>query len=245
MNNENTSENQGNLEAATGEKKFNYKQYKRDIYFIAALIILVILFPFGVLPYFWGRMNLMIHPIVLISFPIWLLMLILFVGGIFRLFRKNTGKKKFFIFIEICLSAMFFIPFFIPLDMRPNFYDSSHPFLCGYRDRIRNGLDIKAVREWMISYKENYSDPNNRLENGNISPDKMPECLKPIRFGGALTIGINRDGNPIIYQFCGATFTSWRLFIGMEDMPFPDSEFYKEHALLWLPVAPGIYVEMD
>ena len=46
----------------TTENQVSPKSYKREIYYIAFLVILTILFPFGVLFYVWGRMNLMIHP---------------------------------------------------------------------------------------------------------------------------------------------------------------------------------------
>jgi hypothetical protein len=242
MSDKNTSENQENINTSTGENKFNLKPYKGDIYLIVALIILIILFPFGVIFYIWGRLNLIIHYLLLISVTFLPLMLIFFFIGIFRLLRKNTRKKKVLIFIEICLSIISFIPF----DIHLNLYDSSHPFLCGYRDRIRSRLDIKTVREWMNTYSENYSSQNNNeYIDEYIRPEKLPDCLKPIQFGGVFTLKKDPEGYLSINQGCGATFCHWGLTIGMEDMPYPDAEFYKEHGLIWLPIAPGIYVDMD
>jgi len=228
------------------ENKSNLKTYKGDIYFIAILIVLTILFPFGVIFYIWGRLNLMIHFLILASFALDLLMLLLCLTGIVRFLKKNIWKKKIVTFLELCLPALFIISYFLPFRMYLNLYDSNHPFLCGYRDRIRSRLDIKEVREWMETYNANYTTKNkNEFIDEYIPPDKLPDCLKPIRYGGVFKYFSDIFGNQKIIQFCGASMTHWRLVIGMEDMPFPDSEFYEEHGIFWLPVAPGVYVDMD
>jgi hypothetical protein len=239
-------DNKEHASATSAGNKLNLRQYKADIIYIAFLTTCLIMFPFGVIFYIWGRMNLMIHFLILITFALLPLIAILFFVGIVRFLIKNTRKKKILIFIEMLIPVLFFIVFFFPPDKKLNLYDSGHPFLCGYRDRIRSRLDIKAVREWMKTYSENYTDnEDNQSKNGYIPYNKLPDCLKPIRYGGAFIFGIQPDGNPIIQQNCGATFTHWGLTIGMEDMPFPDSQYFEEHGLFWMPVAPGIYVEMD
>ena len=227
------------------ENQANLKNYKRDIFFIIIIILLTILFPFQVIYYLWGRFNLMLHLLVIGIFPIMILILIFTFASLIKLITKNIRKNHFLIFIEICLTAIFIIALSLPLYKILNLYES-HPFLCGYRDRIRNKIDIETVREWMKTYSENFTaENNNEFIDEYLSPDKIPDCLKPIRHDGVFTFSKFPEGYLRIYQGCGGGFIHWGVTIGMEDIPFPDSQFYNEHGILWLPVAPGVYVDMD
>jgi len=235
----------GNSITDSIENQASLKNYKRDIFFIIIIIILTILFPFQGIYYLWGRFNLMLHLLVIGIFPIMILILIFTFASLIKLIKKNIRTNHFLIFIEICLTTIFIISLSLPLDKKLNLYES-HPFLCGYRDRIRSRLDIQAVREWMKTYSENYTDESkNEFMDEYISPDKIPDCLKPIRYGGVFTFSKLPEGYLSINQGCGGGFIHWGVTIGMEDMPFPDSQFYNEHGILWLPIAPGVYVEMD
>ena len=223
------------------KKKFDLNDDKWDIFLIAVFIILIIFFPFGVLPYFWGRMNFLLHIIVLMLFVLIPSMFLFFIINIFRLFRKSTWKKKGLILIEIFLSAFFIISLFLPNVLKFNLYDSSNPFLCGYRDRIRNKIDIKETQNWLKTEFEKYNNDEEFYKNNNLR-ENLPDCLKPLRSDGSFSFRNDDYGRPAIEQICGATFLDWGLIIEMEDMPFPDAEFFKNDGGFWLTVAPGVYV---
>lgn len=157
-----------------------------------------------------------------------------------KIFWKNTHKKKVLLFIEICLLIFFCISYFLPHVLKLNFYDSSNPFLCGYRDRIRSKLNIKETQNWLKTQFQKYNK-DEFYKKTNLH-DNVPDCLKPLHSDGSFAFGGDDNDNPTIEQICGATFLDWGLIIEMEDMPFPHAEELKKRGGFWLSVAPGVYV---
>ena len=82
-------DNEENSMMDSPENKSFLKTYQGDIYFIIILIILTILFPFEVIYYLWGRLNLMLHLLVLGIFPVMIIILIFIFASLVKLIKKT------------------------------------------------------------------------------------------------------------------------------------------------------------
>lgn len=235
-------ENQENIETSlTPRKNLNPNQYKWDYYLIAIPIICIILFPLGVLFYFYGRFNL--HPALIIMgiYPLILLMLGLILLNVVRLLIKKTWKKKFLIIIETCLPVLFILLFYFIF--RLGLWGSKDPFLCGYRDQIKSKIDIEEVQSWLKTISEEYFTANkNWVSLEDIPADKLPESLKKYSHRNYIKLKKDEFGNPVIEGFTGGAFFHWGFIIGLPDLIYSEDHMWEEFGMCLMLVQPGFYV---
>ena len=237
-------ENQEKSETSfTPRKNLIPNQYKWDYYLIAIPVIGIILFPLGVLFYFFGRFNL--HPALMIMgiYPLILLMLGLFLLNVIRLFRSNPWKKKFLIIIETCLPVLFILLFYFIF--RLGLWGSKDPFLCGYRDQIKSKIDIEEAQSWLKTISEEYFTADKGWTNlENIPDEKCPEYLKKRLHSVYSPLGKDEFGNPIIEGGGGGGFFHWGFVIGLPDLIYSKDQINKleEYDRIWMYVQPGFYV---
>ncbi len=211
-----------------------------DIFCIVVTIILIILFPSGLVSYICGRLN--IHPAGVYFLSLFATLgtfLNFFLVNIVRLFRKNILQKRLLILFEICLPIILFLSFFFFLRI---IWNSKDPFLCGYRDQITRKIKIQDAQAWLktIIDANNISDGRVKFKK-EISYDEFPTFLKK---AGYFRISIDEFGNPLIYNGHGGGFFHWGTVIGTEDMAYTESQINekRKHDEEVLLIQPGFYV---
>jgi hypothetical protein len=244
MSNINTSENQENIEASTSENKFNYKQYKVDIYFIMVPTLCIILLLSGIMFYICGRINFTLAFIPFILPWVLLAIFVFFLVNIVRLIRKNTLKKRFLILFEICLPILLVLLFVI-LRFNFNLWGSKNPFLCGYRDQITRKIDIDEVQIWMKTFSDkHFTTDKGWINKENISDNEYPETLKKKFYPVYYLLRTDEYGNPVIDFNRGGGFFHWGFVIGTKDMAYSESEIneMEKRDEFWIKVQSGFYV---
>ena len=233
-------------------------QYKWDYCLIAIPVICIILFPLGVLFYFCGRINfnqaliiMGIYPFVLLLMPVlFLINVVRLTINVVRLLRKNTWKKIFLTFIGMFLPVLFVFLFLAPFYFKFNFslWGSKDPFLFGFRDLIKNKIDVEKTQSWLKTISEEYFTADQGWINLENIPDKeCPEYLKKRLHSVYIYNPLREDefGNPIIMEITGGGgFFHWGYVIGLPDLIYSEDQInekrkYGEELLL---VQPGFYV---
>ena len=145
----------------TKERKSSLNWSKEVLIFIVLPIILIILVPFGGLPYLWGRLNFHIFGLCMIYPVIGVFIIYCFFAGIIGLLRDFRKQNRVIIthvaeiIIPIVFVELFIIPFFIPKEFKSWYprWSFSH----GLMDRIKSKTDISTIRDWMKTlHKEDF-----------------------------------------------------------------------------------------
>ena len=220
------------------KKKLDFKSKKWDIIYIAVPILGILLLNCGILFYICGRINFHLAFFVF-AMPFFLaILLVYFLVNVIRFFRQKIWKRKFLIFIELCLPLLIVL---IPFVGNINFWGSKDPFLCGYRDQVARKINIKEAQAWLKTIiDENYSSEGRGQFKKEISSDEIPGFLKK---AGYFRISIDEFGNPLIYSGHGGGFFHWGSVIGIEDMVYTESQINekRKHDEEVLLIQPGFY----
>ena len=195
-----------------------------DVFFIVAPLICIILVPLGGLGYIRGRF-----------FPFFRESFFLYVGigcfiiyciihgftGLFTHWKNHTTKKSFFIAVEVGISIIFILScialFFMPVETF--FYPACKPFMYGFKDRLKNEADIKAIRNWLKTLdKEDLTYYSQHSHYG-----ELPESVRAM--GGFAGLSKDSNGNPVLKCSFGGGLDNWGVEIGAEDMEIPPSDY--------------------
>ena len=217
----------------------------RDIFFIVAPLLCIVLFPLGGLFYLCGRFSpfLFIFCIIaLLSWFIFAFILYCFVHGAMALIAcwGKLEKRRNIVLAQTVIPFIFIIlfiaPFFIPVDSDLRWIPKKF-LVYGLRDQVRSQTDIREIRDWLKTLsREDY------MKEGRIDIyDNLPEPIKQLK---PLTTRIRTDenGNPKIRLFWGSGIVGdWGIEIGLEDMEIPPSDL-RRYGEYRLPVESGVYV---
>ena len=221
---------------------------RRDVFFIVAPVICIILVPLGGLFYLCGRFSpfiLSFCVISLLSFLIFAFILYCFVYGTVVLIAcwKKLEKKKNIVIAQTLIPFVFIVlfiaPSLIPVDSDLKWIPEKF-LVYGLRDRVRSRTDIQEIRDWLKTLRrEDY------MKAGRIDIyDNLPEPviqLKP----WTTNIRTDENGNAKIRLSWGSGMVGdWGVEIGLEDMKIPPSDFSR-HGEYRLPVEAGVYVWHD
>jgi len=222
------------------KKKIDISGNKLDMVFIAIPIILIILFPTGLVNYLCGRFNIHFALVFFGSlFGTIGTLFTLFIVNVVRIIRKNSFKKRLLILFEICLPILFFFSFFLFRLI----WDSKDPFLCGYRDQITKKINIEEVQAWLKTFsEEHFNTDTGWINRESIPEDEYPESLKKMFRPTYHLLRTGESDQPVIDYNRGGGFFHWGFVIGTEDMVYPISEIMKERDEIWMLVQPGFYV---
>ena len=208
------------------------KQYKWDIIYIAVPILGLLLLNCGVLFYICGRINFHLAFFVFAMPSFLAALFVFFFINFIRFLRQNVWKRKFLIFIELCLPLLIVL---LPFVGSINLWGSNDPFLCGHRDHTIKKINIKEAQAWL----KTIIDENGKFKK-EISHDDIPEFLKK---AGYYRIYIDEFENPLISSDHGGGFFHWGTTIGTEDMAYTESQINekRKHDEEVLLIQPGFY----
>ena len=233
--------NQQNIDTEpAGQTQLRRNWNRRDIFFIIAPVICIILVPLGGLGYIRGRFFPFFRESFFLYVAIGCFIVYCIMNGFTRLFthRKNhTRKKRFFIAVEISISIIFILScislFFMPFETF--FSPACKPFMYGFRDRIKSRADIEAIRDWLRTLDNEDLEYYSQHSHSN----ELPESVKAI--GGFAGFSTDQNGNHIIRNKFGGGLDYWGVEIGAEDMEIPPSD-YVSRAGYRMYVEPGFNI---
>ena len=208
--------------------------------FLLLPLVLIIIVPWGRLPYLCGRLNFHLLVGMFMFYPATVLFMVCcFFAGIIRLFagwRKHSTAKKLLLALEIGLPIAYLGLTIGPYLMRatPARPAAAETFLYGFRDRVKSTADIPAIREWLRTPDE--TDTSSYRHH--MPDDKYPKALRSL---GYFSLSEDENRKPRIQVTYGGGFFHWAVVIGMEDMEVPVDDF-KKRGIFWLLVEPGVYV---
>ena len=150
---------------------------------------------------------------------------------------KHTWKKRILIFIEICLSILFFLSFYFLRII----WDSKDPFLCGYMDRIKSKIDVEEIQNWL---KTTTIENKDWAYLVNLPEDQYPKSLQKIFRPAHNLLRTDQYDNQIFTLTEGGGFFHWGFVIGLPDMEYSEEHIkeMEEHDMIWMLVQPGFYV---
>ncbi len=112
------------------------------------------------------------------------------------------------------------------------------PFMYGLRARMKNNVDVEAIRDWLESQGNKYNDD---LYTRILHP-AWPESLKALKPDCVFLSADENDNAKVRLMWAyGRIVGQWSVEIGAENMEIPLSDFgmYGEYRL---PVELGVYV---
>jgi hypothetical protein len=208
--------------------------------FLLMPLVLIVLVPWGRLPYLCGRLNFPLLVGMFMFYPATVVFMVCcFFASLMRLFvgwGRHSTAKKLLLAVEIGLPIAYLGltigPYLMPAT--PAQPSPAEIFLHGFGDRVKSRADIPAIRQWLRTLDETDIEDYRH----HVPDDKYPKAMRSL---GYFSLSHDEEGKPHIQITYGGGFYHWAVVIGMEDMEVPVDDF-KQRRVSWLLLEPGVYV---